>query len=183
MLGQTVGRCLIEQQQALILELARGGIEILAGGNFATVDRNEFCLKLLAVDFGEHAHQIPIGGGNERHAQPLALDDQAHRDALHAPGRQVRTDLAPQQGRDLIAVQAVEMRRVSCADQILVDVAWMQEGLFDGLFRDFVKHQPMDGHLGLQQLLQVPTDGLSLAVFVGGQVEVFGVLEQVCAAF
>ena len=41
-----------------------------------------------------------------------------------------------------------------------------------------MEDQPLSGNLGLQHLLEVPTDGFSFPVLVRGQVEPVGVLEQ-----
>jgi hypothetical protein len=40
------------------------------------------------------------------------------------------------------------------------------------------KHHPLDRHLRLELVEEVPRDGLTLAVLVGGEVELVGVLEQ-----
>ena len=56
--------------------------------------------------------------------------------------------------------------------------ARLLERFADRLFGDLVEHQPVDRHLRLQHLAEVPTDGLALAVFVRRQIEVLGVLQQ-----
>ena len=43
---------------------------------------------------------------------------------------------------------------------------------------DFVEHHPLDGNARLQRLQQVPRDGFTLAVTVGGQVELVDVLQE-----
>jgi hypothetical protein len=48
----------------------------------------------------------------------------------------------------------------------------------DGRLGDLVEHHPLHGHLGLQHLEEVPGDGLALAVFVGREVELVGVLQS-----
>jgi hypothetical protein len=50
-------------------------------------------------------------------------------------------------------------------------------GALDALARDLVESQALHGHLGLEHLEQVPGDGLSLAVLIGGEVDLLGVLE------
>ena len=71
------------------------------------------------------------------------------------------------------------MRRVSCAfDEPLVDVAGLAERLVDRLLRDLVEDHPLDGHLRLQNLEQVPGDRLALAVFVRCEQELVGVLQE-----
>ncbi len=157
-----------------------GRIKVFAGGNFAAVDRHQPGLERFAARFGERADQVPIRGRDERHPLPLALDDQPHRHALHAAGRQLRPHLAPQQRRNLVAIQPVDdppgfLR----PHQVVVDLARMRQRFLDGFLGDFVKYQAMHRHLGLEQLLQMPTDRFALAVFVGRQVEIAGALEQV----
>jgi hypothetical protein len=52
------------------------------------------------------------------------------------------------------------------------------DGLFDRLAGDLVEHHAAGRHFGLELLLEVPGDGLSLAVFVGGEVQLGRVLER-----
>ena len=52
-------------------------------------------------------------------------------------------------------------------DKVFVDLSGVRKRFLDRLFRDLVKHQPMYGHLRLEQLVQMPTDGLAFAIFVG----------------
>jgi hypothetical protein len=75
------------------------------------------------------------------------------------------------------------IRRVSWARTRSSSMSRGCSGGEDRLFGDFVKHQPMDRHLGLQHLAQVPTDGLALAVFVRRQIQFVGVLEQLSLSF
>ena len=96
-LEQLLGPFFVEQQQCRIFDQAGGGIEIAALGNFPPVDRDQFRLKTFAAGFGEHAQQIPIGGGLEGHPLPLAFDNQSHGHALHPARRKPRPNLPPQQ--------------------------------------------------------------------------------------
>ena len=48
----------------------------------------------------------------------------------------------------------------------------------DRVLGDLVEHHPLDRDLGLEHLEQVPGDRLALAVLVGREVELVGVLEQ-----
>ena len=50
----------------------------------------------------------PVLGAHVRHALTFPGDHEARGHRLHATGRQGRADLAPQEGRDLVAVEAVE---------------------------------------------------------------------------
>jgi hypothetical protein len=150
-----------------------------ASGNLATLDANQGGFELATVALREVADQVPIGRRNERHPLPLALDDEPHRHALHAAGRQFRPNLAPQQRRNFVSVQAVDdPPRFLGSHQIGVDVARIRQGFFDRLPGDFMKHQPANGHLGLEDFSEMPTDGFAFAVFVRRQEEVFGFFEQ-----
>ena len=114
----------------------------------------------------------------------FTVDHDARGHRLHTPGGQTRLDLAPEQRAELIAHDAVEhAARLLRIDQVLIDLARVLDALGDDLLRDLV-----EGHaLGLivrqiQQLLQVPRNGLSLAVRVGREIDGsgrFGALFQV----
>ena len=54
----------------------------------------------------------------------------------------------------------------------------MFERLADRFFRDFVEHEPLDGHFRTEDFTKVPTDRLPFAVFVSRQIEGLGVLER-----
>ena len=114
----------------------------------------------------------------------FAVDHDACGHRLHAPGGQAGLDLAPEQRAELIAHDAVEhAARLLRIDQILIDLARVLDALGDDLLRDLV-----EGHAlcfivrQIQQLLQVPRNGLSLAVRVGREIDGsgrFGALFQV----
>jgi hypothetical protein len=143
------------------------------------VDRNQGGLETRAAQFGERAQQVPVAGGDEGHPLPLALDDQPHGDALHAAGRQPRTNLPPQQRRHVVAVEPVDdAADFLGSDQVVVDLPGPRQGLADCLFGDFVEDQPVDRNLWLKYLAQVPTDGFAFAIFVRRQIEARGVLQQ-----
>ena len=125
-------------------------------------------LRPVGIDDAERAGHVVVGLALEGLQLALALDDEAHGDALHAAGRQRRLHLAPQHGRQLEAHQSVEhaagLLRV---DQVHVQRAGMLDGLEDGRLRDLMEHDA----LGLllvepQHLAEVPRDGLSLAVLI-----------------
>ena len=178
-LEQLLGLPLVEQQQAGILEPAGGRVEVAAGGDAASVDREQDRLEALARLLGEGPQQIPERGRDEGHPLLFPLDDQSNRHALHAAGGKPAANLPPQQRRDVVAVEAVDdAADLLGTDQILVDLPRLRQGLADRLFGDFVEDQPVDGHLRLEHLGQVPTDGLSLAVFVGRQIEFAGVFQE-----
>ena len=131
----------------------------------------------LAWTVAKRGQQIPIGGCDKRHALAFALDNQPHRDALDPAGREPRADLPPQQRRNLVAEQPVDNPpRFLGSRQGVVDVARVLQRLMDRLAGDFVKHRPVDRDFRVQQLAEVPTDGLPLAVFVRRQVQFAGLL-------
>ena len=114
-----------------------------------------------------------------RHALTFPGDHEARGHRLHAPRRQGGADLAPQEGRDLVAVEAVEdaagLLRVH---EVGVQVARVLQGALDRFLRDFVEHHAAHGNLRLQNLQEVPRDGLTLAVLISCQEEFVGFLEE-----
>jgi hypothetical protein len=84
-------------------------------------------------------------------------------------------------GRDLVAVETVEdAARLLGLDEVVVDLARVGDGLEDRLLGDLVEDHPVDRDaLRLELVEEVPGDRLALAVLVGGEVELVGVLEQV----
>jgi hypothetical protein len=115
----------------------------------------------------------------EGHPLPLAVHHEPGRHGLHPAGGQPGHHLAPQHRRHLVAVQPVEdPARLLRLDQVHVEVARVVGGLEDGGLGDLVEDHPLDRHLRLQLVEEVPCDGLALTVLVGGEVELVGVLEQ-----
>ncbi len=122
---------------------------------------------------------VPVVGGDVRDALTFALDDQAHRRALHAAGRQAAVDATPQHRRHLVAVEPVEdASGLGGVDHPVVEVARVVDRVVDGRLGDLVEHHPLHGHLGLEVLEQVPRDRLALAVFVRCEIELGGVLQR-----
>jgi hypothetical protein len=110
---------------------------------------------------------------------PLPLDHQAGRDRLDAAGGQALGDLAPQHRRDLVAVDAVQdAAGLLGVDQVVVDLSEVLEAALDGLAGDLGKGDAVDGDGGLEDLEQVPGDGLALAIAIRGEVQGVGLLEQ-----
>ena len=101
----------------------------------------------------------------------FALDDQPYGHRLHTSGRERRPHLFPQYGREFEAHQPVEdSAGLLGVDQVHVDRTRFLDGLEDGAFGDFVE----DDTFGLvdgepQHFGEVPCDGFSFAVFIGGQ--------------
>src|SRR5690606_30009970 len=140
---QGLGLGLIELQRLILArtQLPGVGVEVLAGRDPPPADALQGGAELRGVR-DERAVEVEVGRRHEAHALAFALDDQAHRDALHAAGGQARPDLLPQQRRHRIAVQPVDdAPRLLRLDQVLVDPARMRERLADRLFGDLVEYE------------------------------------------
>ena len=128
--------------------------------------------RLLRVSGGvELGHDTEIGCRAEGDDLAFALHDQAHGDRLHAACRQRRTYLLPQHRRQLEADQPVE--DAACllgVDQVHIDRARLLDGFQNRPLGDFVEDDalgPVDGET--QHFGQVPCDGFSFAVLIGGE--------------
>ena len=125
------------------------------------------------------AENVPVLRRDERDPLALALDDEAGRDGLDASGGKFGHDLLPEDGRDLVAVQAVEdPARLLCVDEALVDAACVLERPRDRVLRDLVEDHAPDRDLRLQDLDEMPGDRLALAILVRREQELLGVLEM-----
>ena len=151
-----------------------------AGGEAGGVGPPLIFLAELTVILGrELGLEVGVGGRAERDPLPLPVHHQPGGDRLHPPGGQLGHDLLPQHGRDLVPVQPVQHpARLVRVDQAVVHLARVGDGPGDRLRGDLVEDHPAVRHLGLEFLQQVPGDGLALAVFIGGEQEFVGVLEQ-----
>ena len=128
----------------------------------------------------EGALEVPVGRDPEPHPVALPVDHEPGGDRLHAAGGQAGHDLLPQHRGDLVAVEAVQdPARLLGLDQVHVELAGVLRRLLDGGLGDLVEDHPLDRDvLRLQLVEQVPGDRLALAVLIGGEVELVGVLEQ-----
>ncbi|SKU56608.1 Uncharacterised protein [Mycobacteroides abscessus subsp. abscessus] len=137
-----------------------------------------FCRRVVLAGI-QLGTQIPIAGATERHAVTFALHDDPGGHRLHASGGQVASNLLPQHGADLVAVEPVQdaagLLRI---DEVVVEVTGVLRGREDGLLGDLVEDHAPDGHLGFEGLQQVPGDGLTLAVTVRREIELVNVLQQ-----
>ena len=119
----------------------------------------------------ELRHDAEIGGRPEGDDLAFALDEQPHGDALHAARRQRRPHLLPQHGRQLETDQTIQhAARLLGVDQIHVDRPRVLDSLQNGPLRNFVEDDPLRPlDRETQHFGQVPCDGLSFAVFIGGE--------------
>jgi hypothetical protein len=149
-------------------------------------------VDLLPVDLGQARQERrrrcaleprldrPVLLGHEGADLALALADDANRDRLHAPGREAAPHLLPQERRELIADEAVEdAPGLLRLEPVLVDRNRVADALEHGLLRDLVEQDAVDVALArAEPLRDVPGDGLTLAVGVGGEVDVLLVLRR-----
>ena len=176
--GERPGARLVEGDDLGVGGVAQhaAGVEVLPGGDLRVVDGDE--------GGGERRRgrrdelDVPVAGGDERDALTLALDDEPDRRALDPSRRQPPVDPPPQHRGHLVAVETVEdAAGLGGVDEPVVDPAGVVDGVVDGGLGDLVEHHPLHRHLRLQVLEQVPADRLTLAVLVGGEVELAGVLQ------
>ena len=120
----------------------------------------------------------PVLDRDERFDVLFAVDDHLHRHRLHASGGEAAADLVPEEGRDLVADEAVEnAARLLGVDLVHVDLARLVDGLLHGLLRDLVEEDAADfRRVVAEELHHVPADGLSFAIRVGRDVDRVGLL-------
>ena len=180
--SEVPGGLLVEVDGVGVAELPLAG-EVLAGGHLGPVH----CGEVGGKDGGiagvepEHRPQPPVVGRGEGHALALALDHYAGGHALHPPSRQAGQHLLPQNGRHLIAVEPVEQATgLLGVHQAAVQITGRLDGGADGRRGDLVEHHALDVNTGLgrEHLQQVPGDGLALAVLIGGEIQLVGLLEK-----
>ena len=131
------------------------------------------------VVLAEHRLDVPVVRGTKRHAVPFALDQQADRGALHAASRGAAGAFAAQHLDEAPAVEAVEdAPGFLGVDQRHVEVARVGHRLFDGGAVISWKTMRLTGTRRRQRLEQMPADRFTFAVFVGGEIDLAGVLHQ-----
>ena len=167
------------------------------GGNRRSADRRNS--RAFAIDADEASREFrafrrriqmcidrPVFNWIERLDLTFALHDQAESDSLHTAGGESATYLIPEQRGDLVAHDAIEhtagLLRVH---QVAVDGTGIQERSLDGLGRDLIKGDAMDGALGrvvAQLIFKMCRDGLAFAVRIGRQVHSLCTLGQLLEA-
>ena len=126
-----------------------------------------------------------VGGASEIHYLALALDDEAHCDALDSSGRERRFDLLPEYRREFESDQPVEYTPcLLCIDEVHVDGARILDGGHDGALGNFVENDaPRLVYRQAEHLCQVPGDGFPFAVFIGCEPNPFGLLRTLGERF
>ena len=102
---------------------------------------------------------------------PIHNNTRGH--GLYTPRRKAGLDLLPQQRAELVAHDAVEnAARLLRVHKILVDLARVLNALRDDLLRNLVERHTLGLFIvQIQQFLQMPRDGLALAVRVGCEID------------
>ena len=126
------------------LNRARGGFifeaELLDFFTFvANKPRRESLFILADVGLNQ-----PVFARFERFDLDLALDDHAKRRALYASSRQAALDFFPKQWRQIETDEIIQSStRLLCSNQVGRNFARVGYRIAHGLFRDFMKHDPM----------------------------------------
>ncbi len=159
------------------------GVEVLAARDAFALHRFEARLEggRRGVLFAPEAcPEVPVDRLAERDALALSLDDEAQARRLHASGGQPVGDLLPDERRERVAVEPVEdapgLLRVY---EVHVYVALVLERVLDRRAGDLVEDHASHRDLRLQDVHEVPRDALTLAVLVGGEQDLIGLLEAV----
>ena len=91
---------------------------------------------------------------------------------MHAACGESAVHATPQNGRDLVAVEAIEnAASLGSVDEFRVDRPWVGNRLGDRRFGDFMEHHAVHVDLGVEVLAQVGRNRLALAVFVGCEID------------
>ena len=130
----------------------------------------------LRAAHAETSGDVVVLLGQEGVDLVFAVADHLRRHGLHAAGGKALFHLRPEDGADLIAHQAVEHApRLLGVDAVDVDAARVLDGGLDGLHRHLVELDAAGRmFVDAQHIGQMPGDGFSLAVRVGGEIDLRG---------
>ena len=179
--GLEAAGLLLAQQLGLAAGLEGAGVlvEIGAAGDALAAHVGELGLEGGAAVL-QLGLEIPVTAAAEGAAGPLPLHQQAHRHRLHPAGGEPPGHLLPEERREGVAHEAIEdAARLLGVHQLHVELARVLQGAADRLLGDLVEDHAPHGHLGVEQLAQVPADALPLPILVRGQQEAIGALEGV----
>ncbi len=132
----------------------------------------------VVVILGEDGTDAEVRFAVEFLNLPLALNDESNSHTLYTPGRESWLHLSPQHGRELEAHDTVEHTPcLLCVDEVHVQVARMLDGIENSRLGNFMEDDA--ARLLLIQseyFAKVPADGFSLAVLIGCQPDLLGLL-------
>jgi hypothetical protein len=154
------------------------GVEARSVGDLGRPDPSKLGLELSVLDLEKSLH-AGVLCDDKLAPLPFSKDDEPHGHALHPARAQPLGDDAPKERRERVAIEPVkDSARLLGADQPLVDLPRVGQGLANRLGGDLVKNDTLDfcALLWTQQLQYVPGDALALPVLVGRQQEPLGVL-------
>ena len=127
----------------------------------------------IGVLHGAVSKQLPVLIWNKGADLALALHHQLHRHRLDATGGQATGNLVPEQRRHHKTDYPIEKTpRLLRFNPMHIQLGRLLERFLNSLLGNFVKHHPIKALvLTTDDFLQVPGDGLSLAVQVGGEID------------
>ena len=145
------------------------GIPVAATKSFPMATRFPSIRTSVAVNSrpfpAQRRLEVPESGFPEGFPLLLPLDDQPHRDALHATRTQFWRNPFPENRRHLVSEETIQDPSAFLRiHQVAIELAGMFDRTKNRFFRDLMEDDAADGHLRLQQFEEMPTDGLSLAV-------------------
>ena len=176
--GQRRSCLRIQHADVVVFQLAGIGIEVGTPSELRALEGLQSTVKLIAGTGCELGGKVPVFGGAESHPGALALYEHADRHALDASGGEARSDLAPQHRRHQVAVEAVDdAARFLRFNKVVIDLTSLLERRLYGTARDLVEHHAAHRDLRLEDLDQVPADRLALAVLIGSEQQLVGLLE------
>ena len=112
------------------------------------------------------------------------MHQQADGDGLNPARAQAPSHLFPEERREGVTRQAIQdAPRFLGMDELHIELAGLLEGSTDGFLGDLVEHHPLDRNLRVQELQQVPADGLTFPVFVRREEQLIGAFEGVLQFF
>ena len=143
------------------------GVEVLPHRHPLPSYRYKESGKLVSTG-RQHGLRTPVVRHLEASPLFLSIHDETERHTLHPARAQLRTNLLPQHGGQLVAIEAVQHpARLLRLDQTPVDLPRIGQSLLDCGLGDLVKCDAPDGHRRLEDLDKVPADRFALPVFIG----------------
>ena len=169
----------IELEHLRVFELAGRRVKVLPRRDPTRRNADQRGAKSLPLCGAQVSLEIEIRRVAKRHPFAFSLNDQSDCDALDPTGREPRPDFFPQKWRNIVTVKTIENPASFLGlDQALVDLARREQCPLDRFLGDLVEHHPTDRNFRLENLLEMPRDGLSLAVLVRREIKCTGVFES-----